>query len=370
MTLAADPHPTVHYWSLRALTVIIDVANLDFTPFISPCLGLVAKINTADSHDSEGGSLATASMRGDLPVRQAICAVLGCLITAAGPGLYDMRTAAQAVSAIVEGFLFDEDVRVVVQAGIALQHLLLVSPPSVISPHVTGILVNQLHSPILAVQISAVNSIYQVVRRDVYGISRLAGDKLVERLFTILDADPAVSGVRQTITAWMLQTAANNPAGWLAICQKILSQDASHWQVADKQGITAAIEDEEAQGLRAMAEGEGSPSAQTLARWQTRAFALTCLCDLLKYLRGAGADQERRPGEAASMKLNGHVQKLHSKIPDLMRMALLACTSPNLDLKMQGLQLLQEVVKVIQRSNLCVRLKHLLIMSADLWKRK
>lgn len=346
MTLAADPHPTVHYWSLRALTAIIDTAGLDFTPYVSSCIGLVSKISAADSHDSEGGTLATSTLRGDLPVRQATCAVVDCVISAAGPGLYETPNTAQAVSALVQGFLFDEDVRVIVQAGSALQHLLLVSPSHIITPHLTAILVNQLHAPVLAIQISSVNSIYQIVRRDVLGISKLGGDKLVERLFTILDAAPSVSGVKQTITTWMLQTATVNPAGWLAICQKVLSQETSNWQVADKQTVKAAVEDEEAQGLRGVAgDSVRAVNQGFLARWPTRAFALTCITILLKQLYDC-TGQRVPTGVTAARNANSAIRKLHPKIPDLVRMALLSSTSSNLELKVQGLYLLQHVIIV------------------------
>lgn len=351
MTLAADPHPTVHYWSLRAVTVIAHTAGLDFTPYIGSCIGLVTRIGAADSHDSDGGTLATATMRGDLPVRQAICAVVDCLIAAAGPDLYELRSSSQVVSALVQSFLTDEDMRVAVQAGSALQSLLLISPPQVITPQLVEVLVNQLHSSILAIQISAVNAIYQIVRRDVLLMSRLGGDKLVERLYTILDADPSVNGVKQTITTWMLQTATSNPAGWLSICRKVLSQESANWQVADKEIVNkAVVEDEEAQGLQAVLDDNSKAPAQGfLARWPTRVFALTCATSLINHLHDMGCS-EHLAEPVTAKRASVSIRKLHSRIPDLIRMALVSSTSSNLHLKIHGLELLQRVIFVSTRA--------------------
>lgn len=348
MTLIVDPHPTVHFWSLRALANIIETAGLDFTPYITTCSRLLLKLSAADSHDPEGGSTSTSALRGDLPVRQAVGAVVDQLISAAGPSLWEDKWASRAAYAHVQSFLLDDDVRLVVQGGSALQHLLLISPQEIISPHLIRILLSQLFSSNMQVQMSAVNSIYQVVRRDAPTLSKLGGDKLVERLFTILDADPSVDGVKQTILTWLLQTADSNPAGWLIICHRIFSQELASWQAPDADAGAATVEDEEAQSLGSVF-ADTSAARGYLARWQTRSFALTCVQSLLNHIQESPHIQALPQRRGADVPL----RKLYPKIQDLIRLALLSSTSVNLDLKLSGLALLEQII-VVSASGLLI----------------
>ncbi|KAK9894801.1 hypothetical protein P389DRAFT_211489 [Cystobasidium minutum MCA 4210] len=345
MTLVQDPHPIVHYWALRALALIVETAGLDFTPYVMACLVMLAKMLLCDTHDPEGGTSGTSHLRGDLPVRQAMTAVLDQIIVAAGPALCDEEGTSRATISLVRSFLLDDDVRVKVQAGSALQHLLLVLSPEKLDAALIQIPVNQLFSPNLQVQVSAVNSIYQIVRRDAPTMSKLGGDKLVDRLFTILDADPLTEGVKQTIATWMSQTATANAAGWLTICQRVLSQGLGNWQVRDVLPHKQLVEDEEAQGLGSMTI-DGRHRTH-LARWQTRSFALSCLTSLVKQLgTSSSITSDALPGDS----FVPAARKLHGTLPDLVRLALLASTSVNTDIRVRGLGLLQAIIKTFQHA--------------------
>ncbi|KAL4255223.1 hypothetical protein AB1N83_012550 [Pleurotus pulmonarius] len=61
MSLGTDPHPLVHFWSLRALAQVINAASLTYAPFVSGTLGMLLKIYCMNSHEREGGSLANAN---------------------------------------------------------------------------------------------------------------------------------------------------------------------------------------------------------------------------------------------------------------------------------------------------------------------
>lgn len=364
MTLVQDPHPVVHYWSLRALALMVETASLDFTPYVMSCLGMLTKVLPLDSHDPEGGTSGTSSIRGDLPIRQAISAVVDQIVVAAGPGLTEDPSATRVTLALIKRFLSDDDTRVIVQAGSALQHLLLVLPSESTEPALLQIPVNQLFSPHMQVQVSAVNSLYQIVRRDATTVSKLGGDKLVERLFTILDADPSVDGVKQTIMMWMTQTACGYPLGWLAICQRVLSQGMGNWQIRPNAQHKSLVDDEEAQGLGSVI-GEETVHNTYLARWQTRSFALFCVISLVKHLEPLSIRGTLpRPSKAEH-----GARKLSAKISDLVRLALLSSTSVNMNIKARGLALLQAIITVSLFCRYCVLRVYLLKQMLDVPKR-
>lgn len=342
-TLSADPHPLVHYWSLRALSAVADAAGPDFTPYVAATLSLLQRIAGLDSHDPDSGSPAMAVHRGRLPIQRAMCALLGSVISGAGPSLSEVSGGIEITFAMVRSFLLESDTRTVMSAETALERLFLIAGPTSAHHEFVYVLVPHLFSSSLGVQVAAVDTLYQVVRHDVTLASKLGGEKLVERLFTILDMDPNTHGVKHTILAWLEQSANTKPQAWISICQKVLSQESGGWQVSER-AIPGFVEDEEAQGLGTLAEDSKLDGLNTeLARWTTRCFALECMCRLIEHLSETG---DRHHFVQPARSLPPPKQSLHVYIPDLIRMAFAASTSQTVEIRLRGLDLLRNVIQV------------------------
>lgn len=342
-TLCADPHPLVHYWSLRALAAVVDAAGPDFTPYVAATLFLLQRLAVLDSHDPDSGSPAMAVHRGRLPIQRAMCALLSSVISAAGPSLSEISGGVDITFAMVRSSLLESDTRTVISAETALERLFLIVGSASAHHEFVRVLVPHLFSSSLGVQVAAVDTLYQVVRQDVALASRLGGERLVERLFTILDMDPNTHGVKHTILAWLEQSANVTPQAWISICQKVLSQESVGWQVSER-ATSGFIEDEEAQGLGMQAEDSQPDGPNTeLARWTTRCFALECMCRLIEHLSATG---DRHHFVQPAQPQQPQRQRLYVHIPDLIRMAFAASTSQIVEIRLRGLDLLQNVIQV------------------------
>ena len=104
MSLATDPHPVVHFWSMTALARVVDAANLSYEPYVTQTLGMLSAVYLLDSHEPDGGSLGSVNLRGDLPAYQTICRLLSALIGVIGPELQEPGRIRSLVFLLVHEF--------------------------------------------------------------------------------------------------------------------------------------------------------------------------------------------------------------------------------------------------------------------------
>src|SRR6185312_8581479 len=84
----------------------------------------------------------------------------------------------------------------------------------------------QLSSMHLPLKKVAVTCLYQLVQRDAKKVFEMSTG-LDDQLFSLLDTDPSVDGVRDIVLSWLKQTAINSPSTWVEVCRKVMSKQGS-----------------------------------------------------------------------------------------------------------------------------------------------
>jgi hypothetical protein len=351
LSLAADPHPLVHFYALQALSQVIGSASLSYSPFINPTLGLLERLYMQESHEPEGGSAGSVNLRGDLPAYQPICRVMDELIGILGPELQESEKIRSLVLVLLHEFVRESDEGIIVEATKATQHFLMFSPTSIDHTELVSTLRSRLTSSTRRpLKVAAVNSIYQLVQRDAALMSKLGGDGLVSELFALLDDDPSIEGVRDAITSWLRQTADANPSGWIDLCQRIMSRSGSNKSTVTTVETQPAMSftDEESQGLGLEAEGGARPgiaTARTTSRWRTQLFALQCLHEVFLTVIRSGRREHFDMVRARAVRANKR-GLLVSRVADLIKMAFTASTAQVMEIRLEGLVVLRDVIEV------------------------
>ncbi|KAI0080179.1 ARM repeat-containing protein [Panus rudis PR-1116 ss-1] len=338
MSLINDPHPVVHFWSLKALARVIDAASLTYASFVPSTLGLLFKTYMSESHEPEGGPLHYANLRGDLPAYQVVCQNIDAIITIVGPDLQESARTRTMILDLVELFLREESEGTCVEALRCMQHVLMFAPDFVNIPKLVAQFRGYLSSSRRLLKLASINALYQILQKDAVLMSRLGGDRFVEELFAMLDDDWSVSGVRDVIMVWLQQTAIYNPSAWIDICQRIMSHTTASQQLSDTSKTTDL--DDEGQSLSVSAGGDARPTA----RWRTQLFALQCLHTICETVINSGIREQL---DLSYAEAHGHARSklLVSRIADLIKMAFTASATHVTEIRVAGLRVLQDVIE-------------------------
>lgn len=345
MSLATDPHPVVHFWAMVALAQVINAANLSYEPFVTNTLGMLSSIYLLETHDPDGGSLGSVNLRGDLPAYQVMCRILHALIGVIGPELQEPGRVRSLVFLLVHEFGEETDEGLAVEAIKCVQQFLMFAPAEVDIPGLLAKFRTFLASSRRPIKGATITALYQIVQRDAVLISKLGGNQLVEDLFGLLDDDPGLEGVKNVITAWLQQTAASLPSGWIDLCQRIMTRTAASAasQRAQKAQIAGPqFNDDEGESF-AGAAGNSSNTTGLTSRWRTQLFALQCLHDIITAVSEGNRPEHFDPTLAQSLGLNNR-QMLFSRVADLIRMAFSASAALVMEVRLQGLIVLRDVV--------------------------
>lgn len=341
-SLVLDPHPVVHFYALKSLTEIVDAASLSYSPFVEQTLALSVSVYLADTHEPEGGSLGSSNMRGDLPALQLLCRLVGAVIGVLGPELQEESRTQAMCMLLVHEFSEEGDEGMAVEAIRAVQQLLMFSPNQVDIPSLVRLFRSHITSRRLTLRLAAITALYQIVQRDAPLMSKLGGNRLVEDLFSLLDEDPNIEGVREVILSWIQQTSASSPSSWISLCQRIINQSAVSAKTVNKSG-NQGFQDDEGQSLGVS--DESSMATGSTARWRTQLFALQCVHEIVSSVASNGRLENF---DAVLARQNGirSDNLLISKVPDLIRLAFSASTATTSEVRLQGLVVLQDVVEV------------------------
>jgi len=350
MSLGNDPHPTVHFYALAALANVTTAASLAFSPFVSGILGMLIKLYLLDSHEPEGGTLPTANIRGSLPSYQVMCRIINSVIGVLGPELLEPGRTRALTLDLVHEFFKEADSGIRVESIRCMQHLLIFGSQFIpVSSLLTGFREN-LSSSQRPLKVASVNALYAFAQKDAFTLSRIGGDKLVEDLFGMLDDDDSVDGVRGVITSWLRQTAVHAPSGWIDLCQRIMSKATAFQQTSGPAvKVGSYAQDDEGEALSSgitkdhLATDEASSSPTS--RWRTQLFALQCLHLICNTVAEAGLNEHLDLRHAREMNLNERAL-LVSRIPDLVKMAFTASTAYVTEIRLEGLVLLRDIIKV------------------------
>ncbi|RIA85835.1 armadillo-type protein [Glomus cerebriforme] len=377
LSLSSDPHPVVHFWALYALAKVIESAGLMFSQYVSSTLGIIAKLYMADTHEPGGGSVGTTNVGLGFSAYQQFGKIIYGLIGTLGPELQSSAKVRNLCLNLMIELRNDEEQMVVVESIRCLQHFIMFAQQFVDLPRLVAFLQFQLSSKHLPLKEVAVTCLYQLVQKNAKHVFEVAVPGLDNQLFSLLDTDPTIDGVKDIVKSWLNQTAIDNPSIWVELCRKVMSKTGSVASAGapieppsldlsgndDLDGNGNEIDgggDEENLDVTAERERTNAfqvrnrelekntkliqDSVQIPPRWRTQLFALQCLHQVVEVISNSG---DKDHFDLAVAKKKGATGKdyLVMKVQELIKMAFTASTAVVSEMRLEGLTVLRDVIE-------------------------
>ncbi|TIA62932.1 ARM repeat-containing protein [Aureobasidium pullulans] len=347
MSLCADPHPLVHFWALESLKRIVDSAGLTFSGYVSSTIGLLGQLYVLDTHNAETGPLASSNLEVDLETTAATVCCVDAIINVMGPDLSEMAKPRGMVLTLIRQFQTESDVLVLVESTRCLGNLSMYAPGHMEFEKYVKRLQIDLDSPSPEIRDMAIGGLANLMRRDAEDIVRTANPGLEDKLWDVLDQNPAQETIKEIFVNWLSQTGLSDTAGWIQRCNAVLTKakarvdTASQVEAAAKKAAATDLQDEEVAGFAAGAgtkdEDASAPtSSQELMRWQVRLFGMNLLNSLLDTVVKESAVNEDIPALAS----------LQQRISDVVRVAFSASTANVVGLRILGLHIIDQVLRL------------------------
>ena len=349
MSLCSDPNPAVHLCAIKALSQVADSAGLTFSGNVSTTLGLLAQLWTCDSHNEESSSTTTSNVELEFPTATVIAQCMDSLINVLGPDLQDLSKARELMLTLMKQFALDEVFEVQAECLRCWEHINLYDSVHMDLSAYIHRLQQNLDSSNQIVRDTAIDGLYNLMRRDAELVVATGQQRLEDQIWTALNADPYHEGLCNLIQSWLGQSSLSEADKWITRCQQVLTKTSNEAVVSTpvpepKSAGVPELQDEEVAGFN-VAEGKDHASgtlpnvAQELLRWRVRAFAMQSLSDLVAII---GKDMELDSESGA-----GHA--LQNRIADVIRLAFLASTASVVELQVGGLRLIDQILKVCDR---------------------
>lgn len=347
MSLSNDPHPTVHFWALESICRVADSAGLTFSGYVSSTLGILAQLYAADTHNEESGSLASSNLEVELPTPAVIARCIDSSINVLGPDLQDMTKARDMIMTLV-GLFQDEDERLVIIESLkCLEHLSLYAPGHMDFTAYVKQAQKSAGSESAQIRDMAIDGLHNLMRRDTEEVLRAAGPGLEDQLWLIFNEVSDHEVIKNIIRNWLHQTGLSDTATWVQRCQSALTKTRQLPNVKSSVSETKAraipdLQDEEVAGFAATSTAPGEDAgmqvqaSQELLRWQVRTFAIDCLSELLSMVSREAVFKEHSPSSLA----------MQQRIADVVRIAFSASTAGIVQLRIRGLKIIDQVLKV------------------------
>lgn len=346
LSLCNDPHPVVHFWALLGLIKVVDSAGLNFSGYVASALGMLARLFINDSHTEEAMSLATSNLEIEYSTPFLITKCVDSLINVLGPDLQDMKNERDLIQKLVDYFRREESTHLVIGGSICAGHLSLYVPRQVDFPDYVKNLQKGLGSAEQRIRDISIDSLDDLIKKDAKQVFLASDSSLQDDLWIVLDRNPNHAGLQNLLEDWLCQTYDQDTVEWIQRCQDILSRTRSKPErisaKPEKSSAVPDLQDEEVAGFAAAAaaaqgdHGESSQDGQEFLKWQTRSFAMACLSKLISLICQAALPDQAIPAETA----------LQSKIADVVRMAFSASTANVVCLRIWGLRIIDQVLKV------------------------
>uniref|UniRef100_A0A8C3PXC4 HEAT repeat-containing protein 5B n=1 Tax=Chrysolophus pictus TaxID=9089 RepID=A0A8C3PXC4_CHRPC len=350
LALAQDgTSPEVQTWSLHSLALIVDSSGPMYRGYVEPTLSLVLTLllTVPPSHTE---------------VHQCLGRCLGAIITTVGPELQGQSTISTIRSSCLVGCAITQDHSdsLVQAAAIScLQQLHMFAPRHVNLSSLVPSLCVHLCSSHLLLRRAAVACLRQLAQREAAEVCEYAmslaknGVNITETglegvLFGMLDRETdrkLCSDIHDTLGHMLSSLAVENLSHWLMLCKDVLA--------ASRKEQCCTCKDEESEKKDEMdddtmftALGEEDKTKPSVApRWATRVFAADCLCRVIMLCENANkAHFDLALARSARLK-NPKNDFLVLHLSDLIRMAFMAATDHSNQLRMAGLQALEDIIK-------------------------
>jgi hypothetical protein len=351
MSLCNDPHPTVHYWAMEAVTRVSDAAGLSFSGYVSSTLGMLAKLYVSDTHNPEVSSAITMNLETELSSTAAVARCVDSLINVLGPDLRDSDKSRELILTMVGQFRQEEDLGAQRASLACLEHLSLYAPGYMDFVDYVKLLQRYLNSEHPTLRDVAVDGLYNLMKRNSYDVIDAAENGFEDQLWLVLDSSPGHDGIRNILRNWLRQTCLRDTAPWLQRLQHVLKMTrpkVSATATASKKVGAAMpdLQDEEVAGF-ANASGAAKDDKETGAgadveplRWQVTTFAMSLLNDIFVLIGKDIATNGESPAQTA----------LQNRIADVVRMAFSASTSGVLEQRVWGLKIIGSVLKMFGKT--------------------
>ncbi|PHH72523.1 hypothetical protein CDD82_5933 [Ophiocordyceps australis] len=346
MSLCNDPHPTVHFWALEALSLAADAAGLSFAGYVTSTLGMLAQLYVSETHHGEVASAVTMNLESDVWTTAAIVKCVGSLMNVLGPDLQEAVKSRELMLTLVYQFEGEHDAAVQRAALGCQEHLSLYAPGQMRFGDYVKLLQGHVSSADEGLRDGAVDGLYNMMKRDARQVLREADEGLERQLWLALDSSPGHEGLRNIISNWMQQTWLEQTDQWLQRIQAVLKMTRPATATAGSSGAKPApglpdLQDEEVAGFAGAggAAKDKEPGAAGDAeplRWQVRAFAMGCVLDMLALVA-------KEVDSPAQLPLQG-------RVADMVGMAFGASTASVLELRIWGLRMIGALLAMFGRT--------------------
>ncbi|RYN32302.1 Pof6 interactor protein 1 [Alternaria tenuissima] len=350
MSLGNDPHPVVHFWAIDSLSRVADSAGLSFSSYVTSTLGMLAQLYAADTHNDESASLASSNIEIDIPSPAVIARCVDSTINVLGPDLQDVAKARDLIMTLVNLFQGDADELVVIESLRCQEHISLYAPGHMEFSAYVKQLQRSVESSSAQIRDMAIDGLHNLMRRNTEEVIRAADPGLEDQLWHVLDRDSEHEVVRNIIRNWLHQTGLSDTATWVQRCHSVLTktkkvETQDKIEIKPKAGATD-LQDEEVAGFASASNapgaeaGDGAQVSQELLKWQVRTFGMDCLSELVAMVSKEATFREESPC----------VMALQQRIADVVRIAFSASTAGVVQLRIRGLKIIDQVLKLFGKT--------------------
>uniref|UniRef100_A0A671VJK2 HEAT repeat-containing protein 5B n=1 Tax=Sparus aurata TaxID=8175 RepID=A0A671VJK2_SPAAU len=311
----------VQTWALHSLALIVDSSGPMYRGYVEPTLSLVLTLllTVPPSHTE---------------VHQCLGRCLGALITTVGPELQGNGATISTIrsSCLVGCAIMQDHSDSLVQAAAisCLQQLHMFAPRHV---NLSSLV------PCLCVR--------HPDRRQQRHLN-ITETGLEGVLFGMLDRETdrkLCSDIHDTLGHMLSSLAVEKLPHWLKLCKDVLAATTAVVFEVEKDEEDSEKKDEMDDDTMFTGLGEDDKSKPSVApRWVTRVFAADCLCRIILLCENDKAHFDLAAARSAKAKNpKGDLLVLH--LSDLIRMAFMAATDHSNQLRMAGLQALEDIIK-------------------------
>uniref|UniRef100_A0A665WIX1 HEAT repeat-containing protein 5B n=1 Tax=Echeneis naucrates TaxID=173247 RepID=A0A665WIX1_ECHNA len=363
----------VQTWALHSLALIVDSSGPMYRGYVEPTLSLVLTLllTVPPSHTE---------------VHQCLGRCLGALITTVGPELQGNGATISTIrsSCLVGCAIMQDHSDSLVQAAAisCLQQLHMFAPRHVNLSSLVPCLCVHLCSSHLLLRRAAVACLRQLAQREAaevceyaMSLAKRAGDNIVIYfvavffdlgsdlnitetglegvLFGMLDRETdrkLCSDIHDTLGHMLSSLAVEKLSHWLKLCKDVLAATtdvggAVTFEV-EKDEEDSEKKDEMDDDTMFTGLGEDDKSKPSVApRWVTRVFAADCLCRIILLCENADKTHFDLAAARSAQVKNPKGDLLVLHLSDLIRMAFMAATDHSNQLRMAGLQALEDIIK-------------------------
>jgi len=354
LSLANDSHPTVHFWAFEALWRTIESSGLSFSSHVPSCLGAIAQFILSDLFDPEDVAAPMSNIALDSPTLASLVRCLDAVINVLGPDLSSSKKSRSLICMLVKEMDHDSEPIVATEAVRCTQHLTLFAPDAVNLQLFIRQLESNLSSNVPEIRQTSCEATYGLVRKDVNRVFEIACASFPDELWRLLNGHgQAAADVEQIILSWAEQTAISHVKMWIEMCLLFLTHSGQRDILlkAELKGEMAANEPAEFMDEAAAFSAQQTSNATTddtttvYLRWQAISFALGCLRRVVEL---------NLKQISTSIDSNNATHPLIANVGDLIRVAFSASTSTVVDVRLGGLKLLHDIIKVRNLYNLCL----------------